>query len=262
MLFNQGIYYAWQDKTRLFLAMENQPSGSLYHFCQENISTKGPQSPETCQFYATEIAQALTFLNSNGIIHRDVCLENVVVDSIGKSKLIDFNMSFPMADKRNATTFIGKMNYMAPELVMGLNYNTQVDWWALGILIYAMYRNVLLFNIHPNNKDEIDLESEITKKVLDFNDIKKPVRNVIEKLLKRNPLERLAWKEHNVYPLLDEFFVQGQKILNSSKYGPFIATKLKTVDENETKPVRLRPLKNSLTSIEQAQFHGYYFDSL
>lgn len=88
-------------------------------------------------FYAAELVLALEHLHSVGIVYRDLKPENCLLDVEGHVVLTDFGLSkVPVDGKTN--TICGTAEYMAPEILMGLEYDITVDWWSLGILIYDM----------------------------------------------------------------------------------------------------------------------------
>ena len=109
-------YGIWQDESRLYFALENLPNRDLWYFVKENIKTKGPQRLLVCQYYGTEIAMGLSFLHSKSIIHRDLKLENIVLDAAGHAKLIDFGMVGFLKEKK-CTSFVGSVPHLAPEIV-------------------------------------------------------------------------------------------------------------------------------------------------
>jgi len=84
---------SWQDHNRLYFAMEHLPNRTLYYACAEDPDTRGVQTPTFCQFYGTEMARGITFLNERHIIHRDLKLENIAVDKHGHARLIDFGIA-------------------------------------------------------------------------------------------------------------------------------------------------------------------------
>ena len=108
------------------------------------------------QFYAAIIVLCLEFLHDNNIMYRyttfqgnicpniydclrDLKMENLLIDSQGYLKLVDFGLSKTnMTILSRTTTFCGTVDYMAPEVLIDDSYTRMVDWWALGVLIYYM----------------------------------------------------------------------------------------------------------------------------
>jgi serine/threonine protein kinase len=98
---------------------------------------EGMFSEPMAVFYAAELVLALEHLHSLGIVYRDLKPENCLLDAKGHVVLTDFGLSkVPVDGKTN--TICGTAEYMAPEILMGLEYDITVDWWSLGILIYDM----------------------------------------------------------------------------------------------------------------------------
>ena len=71
-------------------------------------------------------------------MHRDLKLENIMVDENGYIKIIDFGLSKILTTDQVATTQCGTAEYFAPEVLRSQGYGKNVDWWAVGILIYEM----------------------------------------------------------------------------------------------------------------------------
>lgn len=73
-----------------------------------------------------------------GIIYRDVKLENILIDTEGHIKLVDFGFAKLLEDDKKTYTNCGTPQYMAPEVVEKLGHNKQADIWALGVLLCEM----------------------------------------------------------------------------------------------------------------------------
>ena len=75
-------------------------------------------------------------MHDKDIAHRDLKLENILVDEKGYLKIIDFGISREMGKDVLADTMCGTTEYMAPEVLDGQKYNKNVDIWAIGIILY------------------------------------------------------------------------------------------------------------------------------
>ena len=144
-----------KDDSNLYILLEACHCGSL-NLHIRSCSTDG-FVPRVARNYAAEIISALFSLYKCGCVHRDIKPGNIMVDRYGHLKLCDFGASkilYPEEDfikiennaKNNAGSFcprtysiIGTMQYMAPEIIAkSCGYSIQVDWWALGVLLFEM----------------------------------------------------------------------------------------------------------------------------
>ncbi|XP_019502675.1 PREDICTED: uncharacterized serine/threonine-protein kinase SgK494 isoform X3 [Hipposideros armiger] len=80
----------------------------------------------------------ISYLHDLGIIHRDVKMENILLDERGHLKLTDFGLSRHLSQGARAYTICGTLQYMAPEVLSGGPYNHAADWWSLGILLFSL----------------------------------------------------------------------------------------------------------------------------
>ncbi|KJE88716.1 AGC protein kinase [Capsaspora owczarzaki ATCC 30864] len=88
------------------------------------------------RFYACQIAAALRYLHKQGIIYRDLALHNLMFDTAGNVKVIDFGLCVPAGGRGAA--FAGTPGFMAPEMVANRPFDKTVDWWGLGVVMYMM----------------------------------------------------------------------------------------------------------------------------
>lgn len=86
-----------------------------------------------------QLSDALRFLHSNGIVHRDIKDENVILDGKGHCQLIDFGSAAHWRPGRKWDTFSGTLDYASPEILRGEMYSgKEQDVWALGVVGYVL----------------------------------------------------------------------------------------------------------------------------
>lgn len=123
------------DEIKLVMAYCAQ--GELLQVLNERRSELGTRD---LLRYFKQIVEGVHFMHANGMAHRDLSLENVLVNAADDCQICDFGLTTP-ADSPVRATAIGKVHYMAPEAcqVLGEFYNPcKADVWALGVMLFAM----------------------------------------------------------------------------------------------------------------------------
>merc|ERR1711998_483804 len=138
--FIVNLHYAFQSKDKLYFVLDFCPGGELFF----HLKQEGCFSYERTKHYVAEIASALDYMHTMGIIYRDLKPENLLIDEEGHMKLADFGLckrTVTAEGEKKAKTFCGTPEYIAPEILLGQEkkaYGKEVDWWALGTLLYGM----------------------------------------------------------------------------------------------------------------------------
>lgn len=108
----------------LFDRVESQPAGL---------------APFEVRSLIGQLADAIRFLHANGIVHRDIKDENVILDGAGRCSLIDFGSAAHCRPGKRWDTFSGTLHYASPEILRGEMYGgKEQDVWALGVVIYVL----------------------------------------------------------------------------------------------------------------------------
>ena len=86
-----------------------------------------------------QLCQGINYCHNKNIVHRDIKLENILLDDESNVKVIDFGFSICIPPEKSLTIFCGTPSYMSPEIVSKLQYKgCPSDVWALGVVLYAL----------------------------------------------------------------------------------------------------------------------------
>ena len=141
---------SFQNSSILFFVMQIVQGGELKQLLDEK-----KMFPENIvKFYAVQLIDAVMDLHKRNLVHRDLKLENVLINQHGYLVIIDFGVSKKLEDNLKTGTMCGTLGNMAPELFSGGKYDKSIDWWAIGIMLYE-----LLYGNNPFNKDDEDLSN-------------------------------------------------------------------------------------------------------
>ena len=130
-----SLVHAVKDGRKIQLIMENGGKQSLAGLLRKFKVFDEP----TAKGYFKQIASAISHCHSQNVCHRDLKLENILVDDQGKVKIIDFGFSTVCQSNSKLNLFCGTPPYMSPEIASRSAYNGfSADIWALGISLYLM----------------------------------------------------------------------------------------------------------------------------
>ncbi|XP_028843985.1 protein kinase C epsilon type [Denticeps clupeoides] len=259
------LFCCFQTKDRLFFVMEYVNGGDLMFQIQRSRKFDEARS----RFYAAEVTSALMFLHQNGVIYRDLKLDNILLDAEGHCKLADFGMCKEgILNGVTTTTFCGTPDYIAPEILQELEYGPSVDWWALGVLMYEMMAGQPPFE--ADNEDDL-FESILHDDVLYPVWLSKEAVSILKAFMTKSPSKRLgcvmsqgleeAIKVHPFFKEIDWVLLEQRKI--KPPFKPRIKTKrdVNNFDQDFTRedPV-LTPVDDTIIKqINQDEFKGFSY---
>ncbi|KAJ7111875.1 kinase-like domain-containing protein [Mycena epipterygia] len=155
--FVSNIHFAFHSKTKVYLVKELLSQGD----CGALIRSLGRIPEDTTRDYTFQIIQGLDYLHQQGIIHRDLRPENILIDQTHRLKLTDFGLSQEAFLNRNIGgssgqiigQFVRSVQYLTPEAILGLqDDNISIDWWAVGIITYEF-----IYGVTPFQAEELEL---------------------------------------------------------------------------------------------------------
>lgn len=235
------IFEVFQYNQAIYLVEEYVKGGDLF----SKILKMNNLSEKITLIIMKQIFSAVYYLHHNGMIHGDLKLENIMVESLLKKratlvladdksaydfdiKLIDFGCSAMFFKEQPLTKLIGTIYYLAPEVILGA-YNNKCDIWSCGVIMYVLLCGKFPFN--GNNTEEI-LEKikncDYSLAEREFNYISKETKDLLKKCLEVDPYKRINAKkalEHDCFKLLD--YKDNEKYdqlfnKNNQRYDPVI----------------------------------------
>jgi len=200
------------------------------------------------------MTSAVAYMHSVGIVHRDLKMENILLDDAGSVKIIDlglgnfFDMQ-PEGELKLLDTFCGSADYAAPELWEGSKYKgPEVDVWSLGVILYILTTGFLPFN-DSTRVMSIAYRWPKTVKLSDS------IKHLIGKIFVTSD-KRISMDELMKHPWLNEGFDKPVEIIPSS---------VTVIDHDVIKTVEIKfgfrsaDIYNSVVNNERNQFSMIYW---
>jgi serum/glucocorticoid-regulated kinase 2 len=221
------LRYAFQTSKKLYMVMDYYAGGSLFF----HLRKQRRFSIDQARFYSAQLCLALTYLHSHDIVYRDIKLENILMDKLGHIHLTDFGLSKEGVTEVNsgAQTFCGTAEYVAPELLHHKPYGKAADWWSFGILVYEMITGKTPF--YSKNRSQMFQAITHTPVAFPLN-FPPEAADLIEKLLQKDPLERLGidgvqgFKTHPFFACIDWAKLEKKEML--PPYKPNVQSETST----------------------------------
>ncbi|XP_029311447.1 cGMP-dependent protein kinase 1-like isoform X2 [Cottoperca gobio] len=198
------LYRTFKDSKYLYMLMETCLGGELWTILRD----RGSFEDSTTRFYTACVVEAFAYLHAKGIIYRDLKPENLILDSRGYAKLVDFGFAKKIGFCKKTWTFCGTPEYVAPEIILNKGHDVSADYWSLGILMYELLTGsppfsapdpMKTYNVILRGIDMIEFPKKITKNTA----------NLIKKLCRDNPSERLGNLKNGVKDIQKHKWFEG-----------------------------------------------------
>ncbi|KAI3686950.1 hypothetical protein L1987_80640 [Smallanthus sonchifolius] len=189
------------SKTKIYMILEYVNGGELF----DMIASKGKLSESDGRRLFQQLIDGVTYCHDKGIYHRDLKLENVLVDAKGSIQISDFGLSaLPqhLRDDGLLHTTCGSPNYVAPEILSNRGYDGATsDTWSCGVILYVILTGYLPFD----DRNLAVLYQKIFKgDVLMPKWLPSGAKNLIKRILDPNPKTRITMADIKA----DEWFKQ------------------------------------------------------
>ena len=226
------ILEMFDDEDYFLIVMEYINGGNLFSF----VKKRRKLSEKKAKFLFKQIILGIQYIHSKNIIHRDIKLENILIDLNNKIKICDFGIGIILEDSHQKIyDKCGTPMYMAPEILLSSKKNKRgyegppVDIWSCGIALYIMLSGKLPFSLKETTNNEEDMENNLELQYDIINNEPKKIdgiselaKDLLKKILNKNPNERLTCDKILEHPWLND-----SKIFdNNKKFHLFTQTEM------------------------------------
>ncbi|KAF1376155.1 hypothetical protein PFLUV_G00227790 [Perca fluviatilis] len=162
----------------------------------------------TTRFCTGCVLEGFDYLHTMGIVYRDLKPENLLLDAKGYVKMADFGFAKNIGLGKKTWTFCGTPEYVAPEVIMNKGHDFGADCWSLGILIFELLTGnppfagsdpIKIYTMVLHGIEKVDFPKRIGKRPDDL----------IRRLCKLNPVERLGNKKNGIIDIKKHKWFQG-----------------------------------------------------
>ncbi|KAJ7750396.1 Pkinase-domain-containing protein [Mycena maculata] len=188
------MYEVIATESSIWIVTELCLGGELFDYLVE----KGRLSEDETKIIFGQLCLAVAYLHDKGIVHRDLKLENVLLDERCRVKLGDFGFTREFERGAFMETFCGTTGYASPEMLQGRKYlGPEVDIWSLGVILYCLLTGTLPFD----DDDENIMRQKII--VGEFEDpewLSNESRDLIKNILQQDPTKRIPISQILAHP--------------------------------------------------------------
>ena len=246
------ILELFEDKEYILIIMEYINGGNLFSFLKKHRKV----SEKTAKLLYRQIILGIKYMHEQGIVHRDIKLENILIDLNNNIKICDFGIGRVLSSPEQPLfDQCGTPMYIAPEILLCSKEKGYkgfpVDIWSSGIVLYILLSGTLPFsfknsssslsesnesNLSEDNNNNTELQySIINKEPKEIENISKEAEDLLKKILKKNPEKRITCEE-----ILNHPWMKG--ISDNNKYHLFTKAEINVLsktyvdyrkDENE-----------------------------
>ncbi|KAJ7319025.1 Pkinase-domain-containing protein [Mycena albidolilacea] len=179
------MYEVIATENSIWIVAELCSGGELFDYLVE----KGRIAEDEAKIIFGQLCLAVGYLHEKGIVHRDLKLENVLLDERCRVKLGDFGFTREFDKGSLMETFCGTTGYASPEMLQGRKYfGPEVDIWSLGIILYCLLTGTLPFD---DDDEDIMRQKIIIGEFEDPEWLSAESRDLIKNILQQDPTKRL-----------------------------------------------------------------------
>ena len=231
------LYSHFEDNNYCYFLLQYIPKGSAYDIIPKN--GKKQKNVKLVASVMKDLISAIYYLHNMNppIIHRDIKPENILLDENSKAYLTDFGWSNYIRNNRSRSTICGTPLYLPPEMVTESGHNEKADIWCIGVLLFELMTGKVPFD----GNDYTTVKCNIMKLNISWpSDIDPEVKDLISKILKKNPNDRLSIEKILSHSFFTKYFPNAVKELIKPEDRPMKVFIVSTDDPNTWTPEKTR----------------------
>ncbi|KAI5700211.1 hypothetical protein M8J76_011114 [Diaphorina citri] len=192
------MYDSFLVGDELWVVMEFLEGGAL-----TDIVTYARMDEEQIATVCKQCLKALAYLHSQGVIHRDIKSDSILLAADGRVKLSDFGFCAQVSQELpKRKSLVGTPYWMSPEVISRLPYGPEVDIWSLGIMVVEMVDGEPPFFNEPPLQAMRRIRDMPPPKLKNTHKVSPRLQGFLERLLVRDPLQRATAAELLQHPFL------------------------------------------------------------
>ncbi|XP_044932733.1 serine/threonine-protein kinase PAK 4 isoform X2 [Mustela putorius furo] len=192
------MYNSYLVGDELWVVMEFLEGGAL-----TDIVTHTRMNEEQIAAVCLAVLQALAVLHAQGVIHRDIKSDSILLTHDGRVKLSDFGFCAQVSKEvPRRKSLVGTPYWMAPELISRLPYGPEVDIWSLGVMVIEMVDGEPPYFNEPPLKAMKMIRDNLPPRLKNLHKVSPSLKGFLDRLLVRDPAQRATAAELLKHPFL------------------------------------------------------------
>ena len=180
------ILEMFESEKYVLIIMEYIPGGNLHSY----IKKRKKISEHITKVLFKQIIEGIKYIHSHGIVHRDIKLDNILLDLNNNIKICDFGVSKRINENTLLYDQCGTPLSMAPEIIMNNGYcGFPVDVWSAGVSLYMMLTGKAPFNKTSNNTLQYEI---VNSHFPEIEHVSTECNDLLCKMLEKDPYKRIT----------------------------------------------------------------------